>query len=263
VNFDWYGASLDTDAAETAGEALGAFSGHSWYPTRGRHGFNRGMELRLGDTRVAELLWENMGTGKDGCFIQGTGRHASPVAEWVRSWQPDHRVARVDVAEDFTGEGTWDRLSGIALEVADLHGVEVEHAGDHHRAIKGRTFYLGGRKSVARECVYEKGKQLGGDPNWVRMELRVRPGSRVAKHQAASLSPRQLYGCAQWSSDLAARLGHTDIERLSLGTVYRDEDKIRARRFLVSQYGNTMRAWVGELGSWAAFGEEVDRLLDE
>lgn len=264
MNFDWYGASIDVDAAQTAQEALGAFEMASWYPSKGRHGFNRGMELRRGDTRIAEMLWENLGSvANGGCFVQGTGRHAAPVAEWVRRWQPSHRVARADVAEDFAGDGAWDRLSTLALQVADDHNIEVEHAGDHHRAVKGRSFYLGSRSSVVREIVYEKGKQVDGDPNWVRMELRVRPGSRVAKHQAASLTPSQLYGCSEWSADLAVRLGHPDVARLSLGTVYRDDDAMRARNFLLRQYGPTLRTWSGELGGWAALGARIGELLSE
>jgi hypothetical protein len=264
VNFDWYGASMDVDPGQTAQEALGAFEMASWYPSRGRHGFNRGMELRRGDTRIAELLWENLGAPKEGsCFLQATGRHAAPIAEWLREWQPVHRVARVDVAEDFTGPGTWDRLSTLALAVADDHDVKVEHAGDHHRAVEGRSLYLGGRASVVREIVYEKGKQVGGDPDWVRMELRVRPSSRVAKHQAAALAPAELYGCSTWSADMSARMGHPDVARLSLGTVYRDEDTLRSRNFLLRQYGPTLRQWKGELGSWSALASEFSRLLPD
>jgi hypothetical protein len=264
MNFDWYGASLDRPIDETAGEALQAFDMASWYPSKGRHGFNRGMELRRGDTRIAEALWENLGSQSDhGCFVQATGRHAAPVAHWLRQWDPAHRLARGDVAEDYTGPHMWERLSGLCLDVADIFDVKVEHAGDHHRAIDGRSIYLGGRTSVVRAICYEKGKQIAGDPNHVRVELRVRPATRTAKFQAARLAPAEFYGCSQWSASLASRLGHPEVARLSLGTVYRDEDVVRARNALLNQYGHTLRAWKGELGSWSALAATLaERLPD-
>jgi len=168
MNFDWYGASVDAGPDETLAEAVGAFDMASLVHSRPTSGFNRAMTLKRGDTTIATVMWENLGDPtSDSCFVQGTGRHAAPVASWLRKWQPLHRVARADVAEDYTGEGTWDRLSSLCFQVADDHGVKTEHAGDWHRAVAGRSVYLGGRQSVVREICYEKGKQIGGDPNHV------------------------------------------------------------------------------------------------
>jgi hypothetical protein len=262
VNFDWYGGSVDAPPEETLGEALGAFDLASFEPTAPRNGFNRAAALKRGDTRLLTVMWENLGDPTGGsCFIEGTGRHAAPVAQWLREWQPAHRVARVDVAEDYCGEGAWDRLSGLCFKVADRHGVKTEHAGDWHTGVYGRSVYVGGRQSIAREICYEKGKQIGGDPNHVRMELRVRPGSREAKEVAARSSPLELYGAARWTRTLAAELGHADIARLSLGTVYRDEDMQRARRALFKQYGAVLQGIEAECGSWAAAGEWIGQQL--
>jgi hypothetical protein len=268
MNFDWYGASLDASHDETLGEAAGAFEISDWQHIKPRYGFGQAMAARAGNRTLFEVLWENRGQLEDDrkgtCFVQGTGCHAAPVAKWLREWQPRHRVARADVAEDFSGEGSWDCLAGISLDVADLYDVKVEHAGDHHRAIDGRSLYVGGRTSVVREIVYEKGKQLGDDPDWVRVELRVRPGSRVAKYQAAQLSAGELYGASVWSKELATRLSHPEVARLSLGTVYRESDVFRARNALLAQYGHTLRQWKGELGSWSALADELAlRLPDE
>jgi hypothetical protein len=179
----------------------------------------------------------------------------------LRKWQPQHRVARVDVAEDYTGEGTWDRLSTLCFKIADDHQLRTEHQGDWHTGVHGRSVYLGGRQSVAREICYEKGKQIGGDPNHVRMELRVRPARRDAKYLASQSSPMELYGAARWSRDLAQRLGHPEVARLSLGTVYRDEDVQRARRSLLRQYGAVLRGIEAEVGSWKAAGEWIGEEL--
>jgi hypothetical protein len=264
VNFDWYGASVDAGPDETLAEVLGAFEMASLAPLRPTSGFNRAMAVKRGDTTLATVMWENLGD-PDGnsCFVQGTGRHAAPVATMLRAWMPSHRVARADVAEDYTGEGTWDRLSTLCFNVADDHHVKTEHAGDWHTGVAGRSVYLGGRQSVAREICYEKGKQIGGDPNHVRMELRVRPATRDAKYRASQASPIDLYGAARWSRDLATRLGHPDVAKLSLGTVYRDEDVQRARRSLFRQYGEVLRGIEAEVGSWAAAGVYIGDVLSK
>ena len=255
MNFDWYGASVDVDPGEALGEASRWLDQCESVPMRGRHGFAAGMSFTNGRGRVLDVLWANRATHVDSVFFESSGKWAYPLSSFLRQWKPVHRVARVDVAEDYVGAGSWDRLSGLCLDVADEHGIEVEHAGDHHRAIKGRSIYLGGRTSVVREICYEKGKQIGGDPNHVRLELRVRPGSREAKYRAAELLPAELYGASNWSQDLAVRLGNPEVARMSLGTVYRAEDVERSRKALLRQYGNTLQGIASEVGSWSAAGE--------
>jgi hypothetical protein len=262
MNFDWYGASVDSGPDETLAEAVRAFELASLDPSRPTAGFNRAMVLKRGDTQLATIMWENLGDPtSDACFVQGTGRHAAPVAEWLRSWQPMHRVARADVAEDYTGAGTWDQLSTLCFKVADEYHVKTEHAGDWHTGVYGRSVYVGGRQSVVRAIAYEKGKQLGGNPDHVRVELRVRPGSRDAKYKASQLLPSEFYGAARWSSALATGLGNPEVQRLSLGTVYRDEDVDRSRRALLKQYGSILCGISTECGSWAAAGEWIGERL--
>lgn len=264
MNFDWYGASVDAGVDETAGEAVGAFPGSTLERSRARHGFAHGAQVKRDGAVCAEVMWGNLGRPlDDSCYVVGTGCHAIAVAGWLRLWKPVHRVSRVDVAEDYTGEGCWDRLSKVVLDVADEHGIAVEHAGDHHRAIAGRSLYLGGRSSVVREICYEKGIQIGGDRNHVRLELRVRPGSRDAKFKAASMGPTDLYGSSVWSRALAQRLGHPDIAKTSLGTVYREQDTNRAMNWMMKQYAPALLAKCQELGSWANLGNYIGEKIGD
>jgi hypothetical protein len=117
--------------------------------------------------------------------------------------------------------------------------------------------------SVVREICYEKGKQIGGDPDHVRVELRVRPGTREGKVEAARLAPAEFYGASLWSADLAKQLAQPDVARLSLGTVYREGDVARARRALLSQYGRTLHGIHAEVGSWADVGHWIGERLSE
>lgn len=266
MNFDWYAATVDTPPAEAIGEMLRAFEGAEYEACRplGGYRFDQAARVRLAGDTLATLMWDGPGSRDgDACFVQATGRQAAPVAGFLRGWNPAHRVTRADVAEDYTGPGTWDRLSTLSLSVADRHGVKVEHAGDWHRGEEGRSIYLGGRMSVVREVCYEKGKQLGGDPDHTRVELRVRPGTREGKVEAARLSPAELYGASSWSADLARELAHPEVARLSLGTVYREGDIARARRALLAQYGRTLHGIYREVGSWSDVGEWLGERLRE
>lgn len=263
MNFDWYGATVEAGPDEVLAEITRNFDLVSPEPTRGMWGYERAASIKRGDLVLATVMWAGRDeSGAGGCYVQGTGRHAMPIACFLRTRAFAHRVSRVDVAEDYTGAGTWDRLSKLTLDVADKHKVKVEHAGDWHRGEAGRTIYVGGRQSVVRECVYEKGKQLGTDPDHVRMELRVRPQGE-GKRLASVASPMQLYGSARWSRDLSTRLGHPEIQRLSLGTVYREEDKSRTRQWLLRQYGHTLLDLRTECGTWAAVGEWIGAELSK
>jgi hypothetical protein len=261
MNFDWYGASVAAGPDQVLGEIVGAFDSAKIERTRGMHGYMQGALVKRDETVVATVYWEGRGFGAGGCYVQGTGRHAAPVATFLRGLDVPHRVSRADAAEDYTGAGTWERLSSTLLSVADKHGVKVEHAGDWHRGVDGRSIYLGGRQAVARAIGYEKGKQLGTDPDHVRIELRVRPQGD-GKSLASKASPAELYGTSRWSTDLSTRLGGSDIARLSLGTVYREEDIERSRRALLKQYGATLRGLESDCGNWGLVGVWIGQQLE-
>lgn len=264
MNFDWYAGMVDAAPEEAAGEMLSALDGALFEPCRplGGYRFDQAGRVRRDGETLATVMWDGPGTrDQASCFVQATGRQAAPVASFLRGWMPSHRVSRADVAEDYCGPGAWDRLSTVSLAIADRHDVRVEHMGDWHRGEQGRSIYLGGRMSVVREVVYEKGKQLGGDPDHVRVELRVKPGTRDGKIEAARLQPAEFYGAAVWSADLARELQQPEVARISLGTVYREPDVARARAALLKQYGRTLLGLEAECGSWGAVGEWIGERL--
>jgi hypothetical protein len=160
----------------------------------------------------------------------------------------------VDVAEDYSAPGAFDSLSKLCFEVADEHRIRVLHQGDWHRALHGRTAYLGAPTSPTRVRCYEKGRQLGVDPDWVRVELQVRP-KRRGREACAAAAPREVWGAARWSQTLADRLGVPEVERIRCGTTWREPDDFRARRALVGQYGRVLAQWADEVGDWSTLGE--------
>jgi hypothetical protein len=257
VNFDWYAATVRTSPEEVLGELAHYQDGETEQcRPLGGYRFARAAKVIQGRDTVATVMWDGPGSAGEevpGCFVLGTGRHGARVAMFMRGAFPSHAVSRADVACDYSGPGSWERLCGLSLKVADKHGVKVEHAGDWHRGKEGRSIYVGGRMSVTREICYEKGKQLGTDPDHVRVELRVRPGSRDAKFEAAKLAPKDFFGSAAWSRDLAAELEVPEVQKISLGTIYRESDVQRAEQALLHQYGRTLWNIHDREGGWDHF----------
>ena len=79
---------------------------------------------------------------------------------------------------------------GIVLEVTADKGLKGERRGDWDFPEDGRTMYLGANASPVRCRLYEKGMQSGyrsaGRPDWVRLEVHVRPQKTARKAYSAS-----------------------------------------------------------------------------
>lgn len=257
MRFDWYSATMDADHSEVIAELLPDLG--SVKPSRPFHGYQHGAELVRGDRKFCSVWWGGNGGG---VHVQSSGEEAPVISARLREVFPKHRVTRADVCEDYSAPGAWDVLAQLALEVADAEGIKVHYAGDWHRCEDGRTLYLGSPSSVARGRLYEKGRQLGRDPNLVRAELCVRPKGD-SRQECATALPAQLWGSARWSQQLASRLGMGDIERMRCGTVYRDSDVERTRNALARQYGPALLAWADQAGSAEQLGRELlDRVRE-
>lgn len=258
VRFDWYAATIADDPGHVLAllsEGLGA------EVTNGtaRHGYEYGYDLRAGGSVVARVL----AGGKNGFpHAWASSDDTDRFVQVVRgAWPEAHRVTRFDASEDFDGPGTWDRLYGVALNLADDRRLKIDQAGDWHRLEDGRTFYIGGRKSATFARLYEKGKQMRGlggpgaeaiSPDLVRLELEARPDGR-ARYWAAQCDPVEAYGLSSWSQELARLVYGVDVDRVHIRE-RRESDDARALRWMVLQYGEHLDRLAAELGGWANAG---------
>ncbi len=252
MNWDWYSATIKQWPDEVLPVLVGGFDLASLQPCRGVHSYARGAEVRRGDRVFCRAYWGGV-NGQESVHVQSSGADAPGVVDLLRRNFPEHRVSRADAREDYIAPGAWELLTAAALAVADEHGVKVEHAGDHHRAQDGRSLYFGGREALARVIVYEKGKQLGLDPHWVRLEVRVRPKG-AGKSVLASAQPAQLMGASTWTKSLAARIGAPEIGRLQVRDPFQPSDEDRAIQWMLKQYGEAIEGLAVKLGSYAALG---------
>jgi DNA relaxase NicK len=101
---------------------------------------------------------------------------------------PNSKLTRIDLAHDaFNSSKSINDY--FQMYLADLFTTRgrrpsIEQRGDWvNESNKGRTLYVGSRKSGKLLRIYEKGLQLGGTfsdmfPNWVRVELEIRNDQR-------------------------------------------------------------------------------------
>src|SRR5689334_11134576 len=145
MRFDWYAATVRDDPSAVLGglsDALGAEVADG----RAMHGYARGFELRRDGSVVARML----AGGRNGNpHVWASGDDTDRLVPALRHlWPNQHRVTRMDAAQDFDGAGTWDRIYAPMLALADERRLRIDQAGDWHRHEAGRTFYVGGRKSA-------------------------------------------------------------------------------------------------------------------
>lgn len=254
AKWDWYATTVHgRDPDEVIGEVASHFELVDVAPGRGRFGFEHGVQIVRGEHVLVECWW---GGQNKGVHVVGTGENSPAVADAVSGFP--HRPTRVDSAEDFIEEGLFDRLADYLLRFADENGIRIHQAGDWYRTEErqnGRTIYLGSPQSAAQLVMYEKGFQLGGDPNWVRLEVRARPKGDDAKGRVSQWVPAEAFGAAGWLHRALQGFGWDHLQRQAIGTVWRPSDTDRARLAMIRQYGPTLAAWADEAGGWDALAD--------
>lgn len=201
---------------------------------KGRHGYHRSTLVVHEDFELTILDLGNGGWP----HIVASGQHAATARRIALSLNVVGRVSRIDIACDST-EG-WLPAEKRVLQWADDHPKSTLMAvGDFYRQEKGRTYYIGATTSDNRIRIYEKGIQLGGDPNWVRVELQHRPKNREAKAWAFKASIEAIANSSR------AFLATRALEGFYAPPLYE-----RAKRepifALARQYGKALQAEVPE-----------------
>lgn len=243
--WDWYQATLpESSRDEVISALLSQFELSDVRPGRPKNGYSFGAEIARGDKVLSTIWWG----GNPGCHVTGTGESAPKVAEAIREVAPAHRVTRCDVCKDWVEEGLFDRLSEELTEYAQSKGVKINQQGDWIRG-EARTLYLGSRNSPVQLVVYEKGYQAGGNTDWVRMEVRVRP-SKDKKEVVAAWQPGNCWTASRWLVEALEALGFAKLDHRSVGTVRQQSDEERARAALIGQYGRIIQQWAEELGGF-------------
>ena len=193
--------------------------------------------------------------------VIGSGAAADDLAMLIRDRFPAHRVSRVDSCEDYHHPDAYDYLRRAALKIAAQQRVNCrEITKPIPDSDDGRTLYLGAQSSPVSMRIYEKGKQLGVDGNWVRAELQVRPQKDV-KRVVSMLDATDVWGLSKWSHAMALQLGKKGLQRVD-AQVYEQSDHDRAYRFMLKQYRRVLEQMLASHGSPEAVGAQIFYDLD-
>ena len=283
MRFDWYSATI-RDESYAVLQALGTALGATVENGRPQNGYEFGVVMRRDDTTVCKVLFG--GSNGDPHVIVSSDDCNEVVPIIRRLWPDDHYCTRQDAAEDVNeGAGTFDKLlllmKAISDPELDPEGVtrrrlKINMAGDWLRdpddpEHTGRTFYVGSEKSAVRARLYEKGKQLNEiarkqglaeihDRNMCRVEIQIRP-EKDSRWVAATGTPEDAFGYADWSRDLLRRLIEADVARVHIRE-RRESDLERALSWMVRQYGEHLSTLAANLGegqgpAWDKLGADL------
>jgi hypothetical protein len=206
-------------------------------------------------SEVGSVSWG--GRQGDRVMVEVKGERSPAVVEALRG-AAEHRCTRVDSCADFDAPGAFAALLGPVEAVTRAHRLYAERRGDWelHPEL-GRTYMVGAQSSPIRARLYEKGKQPEyrscGRPEWVRLELQVRP-QKDAKDEYSSLSALDVWGASKWTRQLAADVLKEHLDPHPPGTIRRQTQRDVAIGFMVKQYGANLVSLAADLGGWDVLG---------
>lgn len=255
--WDWYSATLPAPPDEVLGE----FAEHGEpRPCRGLYSYERGMEFMRGDGEVAcRAFWGGV-NGDQAVHVQCSGSTTGRLVQQIRAAWPQHRVARADACADWCDVTAWRRLSKAAFAVRKQFDLASRLNGDWVSREDGRTVYLGAPSSYVQARLYEKGKQLRAAPEWVRLEIQVRPAGE-GKSNLSRADAGQLFSVCPWTRALSARVGVPELEAVRIRDPKRPSDDDRALEYLLRQYGGLLRRTRQRVGSWSDLGDYLGSRL--
>lgn len=264
TRFDWYQATFDRldDGRVPAGLALAL--GGSVVRGKARNGYAAAWDVLVGGDVLASVYGHSAREGE--VHVQASGSGCDPVVPVLRRLWPTHRLSRVDSSLDFRAD--FSQLDLVAVDFAAQRSLRHRLVTDSEG---GATRYIGAPSSEVRVRIYKKSEQLRQafpeqadtvPDGVVRAEVQVRPGKRDVKAAAARLAPDDVWGMAQWTSDLAGSLLGFQPARLT--THYRRvSDHARILAVLGLQYGPAFGRRVDEVGRAIAVEEFVAALEGE
>lgn len=223
---------------------------------KGFHTFGKRLSINSTEgVEWASIQWG--GSQGDRAMLEVKGERTPKAVEALRA-RFQHRCTRLDACADFDAPRAFEGLLDACLAVKAKHKLVGERQGDWEDfPERGRTLYLGARKSVTRVRLYEKGKQPEyrhlDRPDWTRIEIQVRP-AKDAKTAFSTVSPGDAWGASTWTRELAAAALQSHIDPHPAGTVYRQTSTDAAIAWMCRQYGSHLLDLANDLGGWDCLG---------
>lgn len=240
AKFDWYQATIPEDPTSVATALKDRLDGCYDIRTceKGGNGYLRSMDFI--DRRGGQLGRLLFG-GNSHPNFRAMSHHAPSAARAIRETWPEHRVTRLDVAIDYTGNGAFEALHRTAHGVAERNRLKSGLLFQPDLLDRGRTYRIGSPTSPVMVRLYEKGLHEATsrghmqDPTWTRLELQVRP-QKSAKAAFAKIDPMEAWGATRWTAQLIEAVLGEEPARIDVDP-RRETEWERTQASLVQQYG--------------------------
>lgn len=262
MRFDWYQATIPETPEALIDGLFESLGGDEVKHARGKHNYHHSTTILDGAGDRIALVLHGGPNGHPN--VTASGEKTPSFVQAVRGKWAEHYVTRFDAAEDFDGEGAYERLHGVCREVAEDSRIKG-------RAIipddlrEGRSYYLGAASSDVRVRLYDKAAEMRRhiEPgrhhlipdNLTRLEVQVRPRNEWRRF-ASQMTPETIWGFSPWSSKLAQGALGLALERIEM-RARKETTHDRAYRFMVTQYRNVLMRQLEDLGSWSAVGMQL------
>lgn len=187
-------------------------------PARSIRFFPSGFHLGkyIGNNLIPEITLrshiEDLETDSDYVYATLTGSHADKYLDYLSSAKLTNiSVSRVDVAYDFSGG--FHSLATSIEHFAQVRGIDNHRITSTTKLGTATTQYIGSRKySPTYVRLYQKGIQMGSEPDWNRLEFELRP-KRLSKevshfiwNEIKQRNWESVIGINKWAVDLAKKL---------------------------------------------------------
>ncbi|QRQ82535.1 replication initiation factor domain-containing protein [Paralysiella testudinis] len=184
-------------AANISAELLEIMGYGLFCQQNGRNGY--ATSYKMGDKKVNYGFVAMGGQNQRGsiCFyFTGEGLVAAKngwehrLYSYIKDYAPFARITRCDLAHDFLNgdytpeQAKQDWEAGLYTSRHTKPVAECVGSDWLTNENRGKTFYVGSRKSSRFARIYEKGKQLGDtDSAWVRVELEMKNKDIIIPHE--------------------------------------------------------------------------------
>lgn len=239
--FDWYQATLPRELEPLRVLGWARCFGEP-KPCKAMHGYDVAFDC---GSQVKILYGGHSGQYGVHVIIHG-GDACQEAVESFRAAFPVHRPSRVDVCLDALGDDAWKEMSGLGRKAALKHKIQTMVYGDWLEKKRGRTLYIGGRKSIYRARIYEKGHEMrikGKMPDapldWVRLEFQIRP-PRHNREVVATMTPDQLARSGRWARHICAGLETMTAEVVRLNTRRPTPAPVESISAMLGQYARVV-----------------------
>ena len=263
ANWDWYQATVSyRDFFYLKPFLEKAFPNADWRSARPQNGYTNADELHVAGRRVLLVCY---GGNNDTANICSTSSDAIALGDAFREWGGSFKPTRLDSCIDWEESGLFNAISSSLIQFAKENDLKIRHDGDWSRGIS-RTLYIGSASSPVQLRLYEKGYEVSGidtdRPDWVRLEVQVRP-AKDRRSAASSWLPSDLFG-AGWVAKAVDRFFLIPTATLPIGYVKQDTDRLKRRAWISKIGARALREWLEDCGGDSAmFTAQVVEAVNE